>query len=133
MSLEQGQAQVWNYVTVWTVAKQVLRAGWLAARLSHLKWSNNREDSTIMPLTPLDDIEGEDVWPVVFKPAPKAREHELDFGEKRGKKKRTCGGGGVKLVSPGTLLGVPAATDGAEPGGESDAWTEAILGSQTML
>jgi hypothetical protein len=83
---------------LWTVAKNILRAGWEGVRVTDVVWRN---DITVMGCVYIqDDRAGYDVWPERFV-APRApRERGPDDGARVVQRKRPRTGG-VKRVLPG--------------------------------
>ena len=92
--------EVWDYISLWSVAKRVLNLGPAAARvviLAHQDLNYHR-----VAELPGDAPYTFDVWPEVFMPVPVPVPPRLDIPgeEKTTKRPRPKASGGVKVVRP---------------------------------
>lgn len=102
MTLDLAQtiiAHKWSFITLWTLAREVLSAGLRSLRLGTFDYEDvNGHESSIIPVFAPGDPSWA-VWPDVFKPAPKPRrEHEIpdDPLDRRPQKTKKTHTGGVQ-------------------------------------
>eukprot|EP00974_Lingulodinium_polyedra_P071013 6873402-Lingulodinium_polyedra.AAC.2 len=73
LSLEQRRFKLWNFVTQWGVAKNLLHSGFHRVVVHALK-AEESDCATVRIELPLADDEGVEVWPRVFQRPPAQRQ-----------------------------------------------------------
>ena len=110
-TLAQSRLHVWDFVTPWALARELLNAKWVAVQVVRLRVAN-RDGASVLPT---EDLDAYDVWPAVCKQpeAPRVEGPTADDAvvRRRRPKRHT---GGVRLLAPHTC-------DGTRSGGRRRA------------
>jgi len=101
-SLAQRCFREYHFATLWSVAKQLIVAGWKAIRLAPITWTNDSAESG-STITPASEGEWFSVWPNVYRRPRVVREAGPDLGDRPlpRPQRRT---GGVRVLPPGTIV-----------------------------
>ena len=108
-SLAQSRLHVWDFVTPWALARELLNAKWVAVQVVRLRVAN-RDGASVLPL---EDLDAYDVWPALYKrpKAPRVEGPPVDDAVVRRRRPQRHTGG-VRLLAPNTVMALAPEDDG---------------------
>jgi hypothetical protein len=122
IELAVRSSKIWELVTLWTIARNLLRSGWREISILNTTWRNN-DDGTV---TPSIDASSPvwDVWPRLYKRPPKPRD-DGPPGDDVKPRKPSSRTAGVRILGPVPIGHLPPVVedhrgDGDDDGGGDD-------------